>query len=138
MAAKERMPDKSIAEVIDALGLVPEEAPAPTGRPILQWESTLVLATGVNASHPSNWKARCRVYLRDLQREAGLSEEAARHIARIAGARYNPGTGRLLLTCDRHADREANRTVILQQIHDLVEEGKRAFPLEQAQATAEQ
>ena len=37
--------------------------------------------------HPLNKKAKCRVYLRDLQQEVGLSDAALQHIALICGPR---------------------------------------------------
>ena len=37
--------------------------------------------------HPLNKKAKCRVYLRDLQQEFGLSDAALQHIALICGPR---------------------------------------------------
>lgn len=41
-------------------------------------------------NHPMNKKVKCWVYLRDLQAETGLSDDAIRHIALIAGPRFNP------------------------------------------------
>ena len=53
----------------------PPSAPtlAPGARPILRWTVRLVMAVGVNEPHPLNKKAELCVYLRDLQREAGLT-----------------------------------------------------------------
>jgi hypothetical protein len=39
--------------------------------------------------HPLNKKAKCRVYLRDLQREFNLSDGALQHIALICGPRWD-------------------------------------------------
>ena len=38
-------------------------------------------------THPINRKAKMWVYLRELQEQEGLSEEAVQHIARVAGCR---------------------------------------------------
>ncbi len=38
-------------------------------------------------SHPVNKKAKCWVYLRDLQEECGLTDAALQHIALICGPR---------------------------------------------------
>lgn len=38
-------------------------------------------------SHPVNKKAKCWVYLRDLQQECGLTDAALEHIALICGPR---------------------------------------------------
>ena len=37
--------------------------------------------------HPLNKKVRLQVYLRDLQEEAGLTEDALQHIALVCGPR---------------------------------------------------
>ncbi|KAL6781857.1 hypothetical protein ACKKBF_B09710 [Auxenochlorella protothecoides x Auxenochlorella symbiontica] len=139
-AAKQAMPDKSLDEILAAVGLSHPGPPQGRegARPILEWESTLVLVTGVTESHPANWKARCRVYLRDLQAEAGLSEAALQHIARIAGPRYDRGTGRLRLTSARFPNREDNRREVMRALEALVAEGHRAFPKEQGEAAVGQ
>ena len=43
-----------------------------------------------NLEHPLNKKVRCQVYLRDLQEEAGLTDAALQHIARVCGPRRAP------------------------------------------------
>ena len=43
-----------------------------------------------NLEHPLNKKVRCQVYLRDLQEEAGLTDAALQHIARVCGPRRVP------------------------------------------------
>jgi hypothetical protein len=60
-------------------------------KPILRWELRLVMAVGVDTPHPANKKAKLRVYLRDLQQEADLSDAALQYIARICGPRCAPG-----------------------------------------------
>ena len=40
-----------------------------------------------NLEHPLNKKVRLMVYLRDLQEEAGLTDEALQHIALVCGPR---------------------------------------------------
>lgn len=123
-------PSASLDEVLEEVGLAyPGPVPDPAAPPsVLEWRSRLVLAAGVSESHPANWKVRCRVYLRDLQRERGLSEAALQHVARVAGPRYDPGTGRLTLTSASYANREDNRREILQILDALVAEGHRAYP----------
>ena len=44
-----------------------------------------------NLEHPLNKKVRLQVYLRDLQEEAGLTEEALQHIALVCGPRCAAG-----------------------------------------------
>ncbi len=39
--------------------------------------------------HPVNRKAKCNVYLRDLQEQTGLTDEALQLIARICGPRWD-------------------------------------------------
>lgn len=56
-------------------------------QPILRWHTRLIMSPGVDEPHPANKKARCSVYLRDLQREADLSDAALQYIARICGPR---------------------------------------------------
>jgi hypothetical protein len=48
---------------------------------------TMVLDTSGSWDHPANRKAVCRVNLRDLQREMGLSDDALQHVARVCGPR---------------------------------------------------
>ncbi len=38
--------------------------------------------------HPVNRKAKCTVYLRDLQEQTGLTDEALQLVARVCGSRY--------------------------------------------------
>ena len=47
----------------------------------------MVLDTSGSWDHPANRKAVCRVYLRDLQREMGLTDAALQHVARVCGPR---------------------------------------------------
>jgi Mitochondrial ribosomal subunit protein len=42
--------------------------------------------------------------------------------------RYNQNTGQLRLVCESHQDREQNRLRIMEQLHALIEEGRRAYP----------
>ncbi len=39
--------------------------------------------------HPVNRKAKCKVYLRDLQEQTGLTDEALQLIARVCGPRWD-------------------------------------------------
>ena len=58
---------------------------------------------------------------------------------KLVACRYNQNTGRLTLTCERHADREENRAYIMEQLYALLEEGNRVHPRsEQAQQTVTQ
>jgi Mitochondrial ribosomal subunit protein len=127
-AVQAAKPQAGIDEVLEEVGLTfPGPQPSETDT-ILEWKVRLVLATGVDESHPGNWKVRCRVYLRDLQRREGLSESALQHVARVAAGRYDPGTGRLTLTSDGYANREDNRREVLRALDALVAEGHRAYP----------
>ncbi len=57
-------------------------------RPILKWRLHLMLDNEpAFERHPLNRKARCTFYLRDLQEQAGLSDDALQHIARVLGPR---------------------------------------------------
>ena len=47
----------------------------------------MVLDTSGSWDHPANRKAVCRVYLRDLQREMGLTDDGLQHVARVCGPR---------------------------------------------------
>ena len=47
----------------------------------------MVMDTSGSWDHPANRKAVCRVYLRDLQREMGLSDDALQHVALVCGPR---------------------------------------------------
>ncbi|KAL0054293.1 hypothetical protein WJX82_006702 [Trebouxia sp. C0006] len=61
-----------------------EEPPFPGARRILQWEQRIVFSHGNFAGeHPVNRKAKCNVYLRDLQEQTGLTDEALQLIARV-------------------------------------------------------
>jgi hypothetical protein len=55
------------------------------------WAQVLVAGPD-DLSHPLNRKARCAVFLRDLQREAGLTDAALQHIALICGPRCLTGS----------------------------------------------
>ena len=55
---------------------------------LMQGASIQVLSHGSFAGqHPVNRKAKCTVYLRDLQQQAGLTDEALQLIARVCGPR---------------------------------------------------
>ncbi|KAK9828627.1 hypothetical protein WJX72_001179 [[Myrmecia] bisecta] len=87
-------------ELLDVISPPAPVAPRPGAQPILRWTSKLVLTVGPMAEdHPANKKVQCRVYLRDLQRETGLTDDALEYIARICLSRYNPHKGELTL-CD--------------------------------------
>lgn len=105
----------------------PTPPPYPGARPILRWTLRTVIAAGPS-HHPANKKAKLQVYLRDLQEQKGLSEEALQHIARIAGPRYKPANGELTLTSERYEHREDNRRYLMKVLKDLMQEGQRAFP----------
>ena len=47
-----------------------------------------VLSAGdTTGDHPVNKKAKCTLYLRDLQEQTGLSDEALQLVARVCGQR---------------------------------------------------
>ena len=103
--------------------------PRPGARRVVRWETTAVLHAGpASARHPSAAKVAASVHLADLAAEAGLSPDAAKHVALVAGPRYNPRTGVLRLTEDRHAEREDNAAALRATLSELVKEGRRRFP----------
>lgn len=127
----DRFPNMPIAQFVREIVGVdePEEQPPhPGARPIIRWQICHVLSVGTNESHPANKRVKAWVYLRDLQQNEGLTDEALQYIARICGPRYNPNKGLLRLTSDRYPHREANRAQILKMLNALVEEGHRKFP----------
>lgn len=48
--------------------------------------------------------------------------------------RYHPDNGELTLVSEKTPDREENRRHIMDMLHDLVEEGHRAYPAAVAEA----
>ena len=46
-----------------------------------------------------NRKAKCNVYLRDLQEQTGLTDEALQLIARVCGPRWNSNIFFILPAC---------------------------------------
>ncbi|CAL8470756.1 g10298 [Coccomyxa elongata] len=116
-------------DILKTLQVEDYPAPYPGARSILHWETYMVLMAGPDdLSHPINKKAKCWLYLRDLQEECGLTDAALEHIALVCGPRYNPQKGLLTLVSEKYPDREENRRDILDTIHSLVAEGERAFP----------
>lgn len=74
------------------LGRLPDRfAPAP----LLQMACDLqVFSHGSFAGeHPVNRKAKCKVYLRDLQKQTGLTDQALQLVARVCGSRCNLNSG---------------------------------------------
>lgn len=140
MTIRMENPGMTLEELMEGMGY-PEgdiEPPHPGARPILRWETQLVMAVGVNEAHPANSKVRLRVFLKDLQREAGLSEAALQYVARICGPRYNPRKGEVLLTSEKYSLREDNRRHCMEMLVALVEEGQRAYPLPNGQQQQQQ
>lgn len=127
VALQKADPSKNIFDIAKELGIDipdPPPPPSPDARPILEWESTMVLSPAiVGEEHPKNKKAKCKVHLRNLQRETGLSDDALVYIAEIAGPRYNKKTGYLTLTSTKYLQREYNRGEIMRMLDALVEEG---------------
>lgn len=116
-------------DILETLQVEDYPAPYPGARSILHWETYMVLMGGPDSlSHPISKKAKCWLYLRELQEECGLTNAALQHIALVCGPRYNPEKGRLTLVSEKYPDREENRREILDIIHALVAEGERAFP----------
>ena len=128
-AAKLANPKADITELAAAIGVVlppPTQPYAVGAEPILEWEVRLVLTpAAAGEPHPANKKAKCRVHLRALQRQTGLSDAGLIRIAEIAGPRYNEKTGILTLTSEKYSERELNREHIVGMIQALVEEGKK-------------
>jgi hypothetical protein len=127
--ARSTNPKASLAELAAIAGIPlppPRAPPAPGMEPILEWDVKLVLVAGAaGEEHPMNKKAKCKVHLRALQRQTGLSDAALEHIAVIAGPRYNQKTGEMTLTSEKYQERELNREHIVQMLTALVEEGKK-------------
>lgn len=96
-------------------------------RPIFNWLVRMRLDTS-GVSNPVNRKVVCKVYLRELQEQRGLTDAALQHIARVAGPRYNPKTGLLRISSEVYPKREENRIHIMDLINNLVEEGDRVHP----------
>ncbi|BDA45660.1 hypothetical protein COCOBI_07-4470 [Coccomyxa sp. Obi] len=116
-------------DILKTLQVEDYPAPYPGARSILHWETYMVLMAGPDhLSHPISKKAKCWLYLRELQEECGLTDAALEHIALVCGPRYNPRKGVLTLVSEKYPDREENRRDILDTIHALVAEGERAFP----------
>ncbi|KAL4859408.1 hypothetical protein ACK3TF_000515 [Chlorella vulgaris] len=133
------MPLEEFAALVLGDEAQPEEAPPrPGARRIIRWRVRHVLSVGVTEGHPANRRVQAWVYLRDLQREHGLTDAALQHIALVCGQRYNPNRGELKLSCDRYPHREANRARIMQIIADLVAEGHRKHPAAQQQQQQQQ
>jgi hypothetical protein len=128
-AARSSNPTASLRELAAAAGIPippPRAPPAPGAEPILEWDVKLVLVAGAaGEAHPLNKKAKCKVHLRALQRQTGLSDAALEHIAEIAGPRYNEKTGEMTLTSEKYQERELNREHIVQMLTALVDEGKK-------------
>jgi hypothetical protein len=128
-AARTTNPKASLEELAAMAGISlppPRAPPAPGVEPILEWDVKLVLVAGAaGEAHPMNKKAKCKVHLRALQRQTGLSDAALEHIAEIAGPRYDQKTGEMTLTSEKYKERELNRQHIVQMLTALVEEGKK-------------
>lgn len=126
-------------EIQSLLNMVQEEPPFPGARRILQWEQRIVFSHGSFAGeHPVNRKAKCNVYLRDLQEQAGLTDEALQLIARVCGPRYNANKGLLTLVSEKYSMREENRRHIMEMLAQLVSEGHQAFPVPGAHMSGNQ
>lgn len=139
-AARLANPKVSILELAAAAGFnvpPPRQPSAPGAEPILEWEVRLVLsAAAAGEPHPANKKAKCRVHLRALQRQTGLSDAALERIAEISGSRYNSKSGILTLTSDKYLERELNRQHIVGMLQALVEEGEKMDAAGQAVAAS--
>jgi len=128
-AARSSNPTAGLREIAAAAGISippPRPPPAPGAEPILEWDVKLILvAAAAGEAHPLNKKAKCKVHLRALQRQTGLSDAALERIAVIAGPRYNETTGEMTLTSEKYQERELNREHIVQMLTALVDEGKK-------------
>jgi len=117
------------AAAADAGPAQPPTPPRPGAQPIVCWETRAVLHAGpAGADHPANRKVVATVALADLAAEAGLSVDAARHVALVAGPRFHPGTGKLRLTAESAPSREGNVEAVERVLRDLVAEGRRVWP----------
>ena len=76
LRASQPDPNMPIGQFVrEVLGMdSPEEAPPrPGARRIIRWQIRHVMAVGVQEGHPASKRVRAWVYLRDLQREYGLT-----------------------------------------------------------------
>ncbi|KDD73020.1 hypothetical protein H632_c2620p0, partial [Helicosporidium sp. ATCC 50920] len=142
-AARERAgPKETLLDTLVDLNLVTRAQTEPRSIPesklILEWETRFTFVTGHAEEHPADWVAKCRVHLRDLQREARLSDEGLEHIARVAGPRYCPKTGVLTLTCREAPNAELNRQRIMRWLRYLTVDARRKYPLEGQSAEGEE
>lgn len=122
--------DPEAFDLLLSVGTVDDPPPREGSGKIVEWEINVVFDMNKHTGepHPLNKKAKCRVYLRDLQREFNLSDGALQHIALICGPRYNPDKGLLTLTSEKYGEREENRLTIVEMLSELVKEGQRAYP----------
>ena len=128
-AAVKRNPKATPEDLAKVLGIsLPPlpKPPRPGAEAILEWDLKVVLVPAVvQQDHPANKKAKCRVHIRALQRETGLSDLALQYIAEIAEHRYDESTGILKLTSEKYSTMDENRREILAMLKKLIDEGKR-------------
>ena len=81
-----RRPLQSCAMIATHCLITPPQNGSGTSTPY--FSALQMITTGPrHLTHPINRKAKMWVYLRELQEQEGLSEEAVQHIARVAGCR---------------------------------------------------
>ena len=124
-----RNPNASLEDLASVLGVSVSSIPKYGGtgaEPVLEWDLRYVFSPAIaKEEHPANRKARCRIHIRDLQRQTGLSDNALRYIAELSDKRYDEYSGILKLTCDKYMSLDENRREVLNMLKKLIDEGKR-------------
>jgi len=134
--------EQSVAaqESLRGLGTAAAEAAGPkvadrgAGRApsVLRWEFKFLLHDGAGGpDHPLNRKVRMSCSVEALGADQGLTGDAKEYLKRLCGPRYDPETDMLLLTSDRHEDRDSNVRHVHQMLRDALAEAQRVFPNEQ-------
>ncbi|KAG1671534.1 hypothetical protein FOA52_011254 [Chlamydomonas sp. UWO 241] len=86
-------------------------------------------AAGSLDDSPDNRAVELRVRVGALRAEAGLSPAAMAHVLDVVGPeRVDAQAGEIVLSADRYVRREENRRLLLEQLHQLIEEGHAHAP----------
>ena len=95
---------------------------------VLRWEFKFLLHDGAGGpDHPLNRKVRMSCSVEALGADQGLTGDAKEYLKRLCGPRYDPKTDVLLLTSDRHEDRDSNVRHVHQMLRDVLVEARRVF-----------
>ena len=129
-AAQENLKGLGTAAEEAAGGGAGDAGPGEEGAPpLLRWQFKFLLQDGAGGpDHPLNRKVRMSCSVEALGEDQGLTADAKDYLKRLCGPRYNPETDELLLTSDRHADRDSNVRHVHQMLRDVLTEARRVFP----------